>query len=446
MITGALVALLGMGTPAMAADNLQLIINKQLYTQTEQQSGPLLKDERVYVPLRLVGESLGYQVGWSDQQRSVHIVTDPAVQEIVPEGGAEVPPDAQVRIYIDGAELQTDEYRGIPYISETGQSMVPLRLMGQALNCDVQWQDGVVIVETIVREPEVFKPEKDTDKNEETNKENTDQIEFEKADDKITNGTTIGSNQNSSDKNETGKNETSNNEANNNAAGKNESSDYDSSEFSFYDNLTIQGKNLATAEQLHVFLDENEEPIRKMMEKKYPELGFTPFPEDIVELYLKIGEQYNIRGDVAFAQAVKETGYFQFYGKVKASQNNFCGLCAGSSNTGNEKLNGVDPDRALFEEGLYGVSFASVADGVEAHIQHLYAYATTDDIPRGCELVDPRFDGVKRGTLRVWPDLNGKWAVPGNGYGESIIDQYWIPMVEDTLPTIERHLKNESNN
>ena len=41
-------------------------------------------------------------------------------------------------------------------------------------------------------------------------------------------------------------------------------------------------------------------------------------------LYIEIGKKYNIRGDLAFAQALKETGYFQFYGSVQDFQNNFC--------------------------------------------------------------------------------------------------------------------------
>ena len=40
---------------------------------------------------------------------------------------------------------------------------------------------------------------------------------------------------------------------------------------------------------------------------------FIPFP-DVVDLYLEIGHEYGIRGDIALFQALKETGYFQFTG------------------------------------------------------------------------------------------------------------------------------------
>ncbi len=385
VITGALVALLGIGaaSPAMAADNLQLIINNELYTQTEQQAGPQMKNERVHVPLRLISETLGHQVNWIESQRIVSITTDSQIQTAILDDGTVVPEDAPIRIYIDGEELTADESTGMPYIAETGQSMVPLRLVGEALNCSVNWVEtansGIVIVEEIPEEPvvEVLKPA-------DTANEDEQDVVYEP----------VG-----------------------------------------YHRLTIQGDSIATAAELNAFLDAKEDGIRKMMETRYPELGFTPFPEDIAELYLEIGAKYNIRGDLAFAQALKETGYFQFYGSVQSFQNNFCGLGAsGIENTGEEALNGVDPGRAMYIPGLHGLTFMTVEDGVEAHIQHLYAYTTKKDIPAGCELVDPRFNYVKRGVAQRWIDLNGRWAVPGNGYGESIIDDYWMPAVEDELP------------
>lgn len=67
---------------------------------------------------------------------------------------------------------------------------------------------------------------------------------------------------------------------------------------------------------------------------------------------------------------------------------------------------------------------ASIEDGVTAHIQHLYAYATSLDLPQGEYLIDPRFNLVKRGIAPLWTDLNGRWAVPGTTYGQSILKIY----------------------
>ncbi len=63
-------------------------------------------------------------------------------------------------------------------------------------------------------------------------------------------------------------------------------------------------------------------------------------------------------------------------------------------------------------------SFKDVRTGIRAQVQHLKAYASTDPLAQAC--VDPRFDLVKRGCAPLLEDLNGKWAVPGDGYGESI--------------------------
>ncbi|MBR2009662.1 MAG: glucosaminidase domain-containing protein, partial [Peptococcaceae bacterium] len=128
---------------------------------------------------------------------------------------------------------------------------------------------------------------------------------------------------------------------------------------------------------------------------------------------------------------VKETGFFQFYGIVQPDQNNFCGLGAtGVVNDGDELQNGVNPERAVYLPGVHGITFGTVADGVEAHIQHLYAYAADDELPDGCELVDPRFKYINRGIAPLWTGLNGRWAVPGNGYGESIISDYWMDALD----------------
>ncbi|MCX7922716.1 MAG: N-acetylmuramoyl-L-alanine amidase [Clostridia bacterium] len=122
----------------------------------------------------------------------------------------------------------------------------------------------------------------------------------------------------------------------------------------------------------------------------------------IVDLYYDIARDYGVKADIAFFQAMHETNWLKFTGVVKPEQNNFAGLGAtGGTNSGE--------------------SFPSVEVGVEAHIQHLYAYASTSPLPQGTVLYDTRFNLVQRGSARNWEDLNGKWAVPGVGYGESIV-------------------------
>ena len=121
---------------------------------------------------------------------------------------------------------------------------------------------------------------------------------------------------------------------------------------------------------------------------------------DFCAIVLQEAQAEGVRAEVVFAQAMKETGWLRFSGAVKAEQCNFCGLGAVNSAPGN------------------AASFKDVRTGIRAQVQHLKAYASTDPLVQAC--VDPRFDLVKRGCAPLLEDLNGKWAVPGDGYGESI--------------------------
>lgn len=160
-------------------------------------------------------------------------------------------------------------------------------------------------------------------------------------------------------------------------------------------------------------------------------------PAELPALYLQIGQDYGIRGDVAFCQAAKETGWWKYGGLVQAYQNNYCGLSAtGKAATSNEDLRGADPSRVWFTEGVHGAIFKTPADGVEAHIQHLYAYVSKSPLPAGKQLLDPRFVLVTRGIAQTWSDLDGKWAVPGVGYGKSILNDYYARAITSHDNTI----------
>jgi hypothetical protein len=111
--------------------------------------------------------------------------------------------------------------------------------------------------------------------------------------------------------------------------------------------------------------------------------------KELSSYYIEEAEAEGVNHDVAFAQMCLETGFLQFGGLVTADMNNFCGL--GS----------IGP-------GIPGERFSSVRTGVRAHIQHLKAYATK--IPLTQELVDPRYQLVRRGSAPVISLLSGTWA------------------------------------
>jgi len=193
-------------------------------------------------------------------------------------------------------------------------------------------------------------------------------------------------------------------------------------------NSTILGTSQASAAQM-----------KALLFQKNP--GAAP---EIADLYLEIGTQYGLRGDIAFFQAAKETKWWLYGGLVQAFQNNFCGLGAtGSPATGDEDLQGADPARVSYQPGVHGAIFDTTAAGIEAHIQHLYAYAMKGPLPEGKVLLDPRFTRPARGCAPRWADLGGKWAVPGydrsyasfaeafavgKTYGQSILNDYYAQL------------------
>ena len=103
--------------------------------------------------------------------------------------------------------------------------------------------------------------------------------------------------------------------------------------------------------------------------------------------------------EVLYAQVMKETGYLRFGNLVQANQCNFGGV--GATGPGNP-----------------GYTFSSVREGLRVQTQHLKAYATTEPLNNPC--IDPRFKLVSRGCAPKTTDLNGRWAVPGKGYGEGL--------------------------
>lgn len=161
----------------------------------------------------------------------------------------------------------------------------------------------------------------------------------------------------------------------------------------------IMGKAQATAQRMALFC---------RSKNSTPQLTSCSL-EQLAEMFIEEGEAEGVRGDVAFAQSLHETGYFKFGGIVLPTQNNYAGIGA---------LNGNATGQAA--------SFPDPRTGVRAQIQHLKAYASTEALVNEC--VDPRFSLVARGVapyvewLGAADNPQGRgWAVPGAGYGANIV-------------------------
>ena len=118
-------------------------------------------------------------------------------------------------------------------------------------------------------------------------------------------------------------------------------------------------------------------------------------------MYIEEAEYENINSDAAFAQMCLETGFLRFGGLVTKEMHNYCGLGA---------MDAAHP----------GEIFETEQMGIRAHIQHLQAYATTEDVPLHNELIDPRYSWVHKTKFAVTiEDLAGTWATDA-AYGAKI--------------------------
>lgn len=129
--------------------------------------------------------------------------------------------------------------------------------------------------------------------------------------------------------------------------------------------------------------------------------------ETFCQIYYDECKAEGIKAEVAFCQAMKETGWLKFGGDVSVKQYNFAGI--GATGGGNP-----------------GHSFDTITIGVRAHVQHLKAYANTEALVNEC--VDPRFKLVKRGAA-PYVEWLGQKANP-DGYGWAPAATYGTDVVE----------------
>lgn len=138
--------------------------------------------------------------------------------------------------------------------------------------------------------------------------------------------------------------------------------------------------------------------------------GGAPTIESFCQMYIEEANAEGVRAEVAYAQAMQETGWLQFGGIVRIDQFNFAGIGALDGNA----------------EGNCA-TFTSVREGIRAQVQHLKAYGSTEELNNA--QVDPRFHLVKRGVAPYveWLGINENpdhvgWA-SAEKYGYHIVDK-----------------------
>lgn len=130
--------------------------------------------------------------------------------------------------------------------------------------------------------------------------------------------------------------------------------------------------------------------------------------EVLAQMFIEEGALEGVRGDIAFCQAMVESGWLTFpSARMPPRHNNFSGLGAVDGGSGSN-------------------AFPSARIGVRAQIQHLKGWAAPISASQlRTPLVDPRWRYFRpTGQIRDWDQLgNGRWASDPR-YGSTILAVY----------------------
>jgi hypothetical protein len=188
--------------------------------------------------------------------------------------------------------------------------------------------------------------------------------------------------------------------------------------------VPIMGQARLTADQLVAFYQAKDPSTLP-----YRATGAT-LPQ-LAQMFIDEGNRYNVRGDIAFAQSIVETAWFNFpdYGMVRTNNNNFAGIGA-CDTCGN------------------GFQFSSALSGVRAQLQLLRNYADINS--RVTNIPDPpipelwgsnpttaayNFDHYfAKGDAPLWNNMgNGNWATAPD-YATVVLKVYNQMLTFNGLP------------
>ena len=133
-----LVLILSFGTVIKASETkIEIVINGEYITLD---SDPVIVNDRTLVPIRAIAEKLEYNVEWKAEERAVLINNDEVLLLF------EIDSPYMLEIHFDKQESK--ELDVAPQILND-RTYMPLRAVGEALGCDVDWdeENRTVIIE-----------------------------------------------------------------------------------------------------------------------------------------------------------------------------------------------------------------------------------------------------------------------------------------------------------
>ncbi len=164
----------------------------------------------------------------------------------------------------------------------------------------------------------------------------------------------------------------------------------------------------------------SKDKMRQLLSQRNPN---PPF--EVLDLYYDLESSWGIRADTMICQMFHETDFLKSWWSQPPRRN-----MAGIGVTGESSDGNPNSDAWAFkpEDNRWykGYSFADWRAAVQAHYAHMVAYCYPDE-RNNARQYDPRYTVAKAYiSSKGWPpaqvmtDLNGRWAVPGTTYGQSI--------------------------
>ena len=132
--------ILSLNTVAFASSDVKIKVNGSLLSDAQ----AVLKDGSTLLPVRSVSNALGCEVDWDGNTRTASIDKDGTLVTIT---------IGQKEIFVNGKKQQIST----PAQVINGRTYVPLRALGEALECDITWVKEAKTVEITQVDPSEYK-------------------------------------------------------------------------------------------------------------------------------------------------------------------------------------------------------------------------------------------------------------------------------------------------
>ena len=144
----------------------------------------------------------------------------------------------------------------------------------------------------------------------------------------------------------------------------------------------------------------------------WDDIKHSPYQvREIINKYWSIATPINVRPEVCFTQACKETGFFQYGGQVSPDQFNFAGIGA--------IPDGVTP----------GEEWPTIEAGVQGHVYRVALYAIDDPFYHNLNVIKRSLGENLWGIHKTVEHMGRTWSGFDNGYGESLVKFYLNPLL-----------------